>query len=152
MILSRADFFKELSVALESATSERPLSVACIDIDGLYSLNQTFGHDVGDVAIAWLRELTVKHFGSWCVLGTLGAAEPCLFSASPTSEVIAAAERFRHEVGSYVQVVPPRGGFTVTVGVHQVTDRTSHTLAIEPAFQACKRGKKSLGGNTVVVS
>jgi diguanylate cyclase (GGDEF)-like protein len=78
---------------------ERPLALLMLDIDLFKSINDRYGHDVGDQVIKAVAEILQKHKRTSDIVGRLGGEEFALILPEATLEnAVAAGERFRQLV------------------------------------------------------
>jgi two-component system, cell cycle response regulator len=68
-LLNRRAFFERLHALLQSARKNSPLSAVLIDIDHFKRINDTHGHDVGDIVIKRVAAEVARHGGLVCRLG-----------------------------------------------------------------------------------
>ena len=67
---------KKLSLALECAASQHhQLAVLLLDLDGFKDVNDTKGHDVGDLILQWVAENVQGKLGGGDVFARLGGDE-----------------------------------------------------------------------------
>ncbi|MBQ9118832.1 MAG: GGDEF domain-containing protein [Lachnospiraceae bacterium] len=75
-ILNRRGFFEQLEEMYEESIKEdKMLSVISLDMDGLKKINDTFGHAVGDIAIADMAGLLEKVCGENMICSRIGGDE-----------------------------------------------------------------------------
>jgi diguanylate cyclase (GGDEF)-like protein len=105
----------------------RPLALLLIDIDSFKSVNDKYGHDVGDVAIKSVAEVLQKHKRTSDIAGRLGGEEFVLMLPEATLDsAAAAAERFRQLVaGCVISVEQHRIPVTISVGASACGANTS---------------------------
>jgi diguanylate cyclase (GGDEF)-like protein len=96
----------------------RPLALLMIDIDRFKSVNDTYGHDVGDEVIKSVAAILQQHKRTSDVGGRLGGEEFALLLPEATLDnAIAAAERFRDLVAEHViMAAGHRMPVTVSIG------------------------------------
>ena len=68
-LLNRRAFFERLHAVLQDPKKNSSLSAVLIDIDHFKRINDTYGHDVGDIVIKRVAEEVAKHSGLVCRLG-----------------------------------------------------------------------------------
>lgn len=135
----------------EASRAGLPLTSVLIDCDDFKSVNDTFGHDAGDLV---LREVSSRIRGvlrTTDQVGRIGGDEfLVLLPATPHAQALLLAERIRQAVGERPISVASRtimktvslGVFSVPEGTRSVTDILSH------AHDALGRSKHS-GKNRV---
>jgi len=80
----------------------RPLALLLIDIDRFKSVNDTYGHDAGDVVIKAVAALLDKHKRASDIAGRLGGEEfVLLLPEAKRDQAVAAGERFRQLVAEH---------------------------------------------------
>ena len=93
---NRRMFFQCLRDASEQSDEDRPLSMVMLDIDYFKSINDRFGHDVGDTVIQRVADLFMQREG---IFGRLGGEEFGWALPNRTAaETAALAETARRDV------------------------------------------------------
>ncbi|MBZ0118956.1 MAG: diguanylate cyclase, partial [Sandaracinaceae bacterium] len=102
--LNKRAFLDELESKLKSAERfGRKLSLLVTDIDHFKSVNDTYGHDVGDVVIKGLGDLLMRVKRETDSVARFGGEEFCvLCEETDTPGAISLAERVRQELGASV--------------------------------------------------
>ena len=98
---------------------QRPFAVAMLDIDHFKHINDTYGHDVGDLALKAFADACRACVREIDQLGRIGGEEfVCLLPETSEGEALACAERLRACIAS-LEVETPKGKvpFTVSIGV-----------------------------------
>ena len=136
----------------------RSLGVILIDIDKFKSINDNYGHPVGDdVLIETSRRLT-QAVRSYDSVGRLGGEEFLLVLPNATIEIVAiVAERIRRHVAA--MVLDRRDGVTLTISISLGVTATERRDAgcignekmIEEADEALYRAKQQ-GRNRVEIA
>ena len=127
---------------------DRPFSVVLVDIDNFKQINDTYGHDRGDVI---LKELTIKMRGSVRASDRVGrwGGEEFLILAPETrlQDAVALAEHVRERVAAE----PLAGEHEVTVSLGAAAVQPNDTVAslVKRADDALYRAKAQ-GKNCVV--
>ena len=83
------------------AAREKPLTVMILDIDHFKAVNDTYGHDVGDVILKGVADRIKTHIRGSDLLCRIGGEE--FIVVMPDSSLVAAApvaERIRHAISS----------------------------------------------------
>ena len=118
----------------EAATAARhdtPLSVLMVDIDHFKSVNDRFGHDVGDLALQHVAAVLAHNCRGPNMVGRQGGEEfVALLEAGTMDDARVAAERMRAAIEGFpLQLkdasLPPLLPITVSIGIGQIaaTDR-----------------------------
>ena len=145
----------------ERALSQRyslPLSVLLVDIDQFKSLNDKYGHQVGDIALSTLGMLLLQVIRDADIVARYGGDEIMIIAPNtftPSAGVL--AERIRRHVETHELVLedtanmPGQIGITISVGVAGLSQNASdcHTL-VQNADEALYRAKQE-GRNRVVI-
>jgi len=102
--LNKRAFMEELERKLVAASRfGRPLSLLVTDIDHFKSVNDTYGHDVGDVVIKELGAILQREKRDTDEVARFGGEEFCvLCEETDTEGAIILAERIREVVGETV--------------------------------------------------
>jgi diguanylate cyclase (GGDEF)-like protein len=129
-----------------------PLSFLMIDIDHFKSINDAFGHQVGDAVIVHLAEMTATCKRDSDVLARVGGEEfALLLPETSLREAKIVAERLRVEV---TQTKPPIAAAevapTISVGVAAATDDMSEFSVLMRAADEALYEAKRKGRNRVV--
>lgn len=154
-LYNRRYFDRHLNVLLSKAQEqERNLAVMILDIDHFKSVNDTYGHDVGDVVL--------KEFSARMKRNIRGVDLACRFGGEefvvlmPDTDVVNAelvAERVRQAVGEKTFEINGQRPLTVTVSVgvsfNESLADTSESL-IKRADLALYRAKRE-GRNRVIL-
>jgi diguanylate cyclase (GGDEF)-like protein len=102
----------------------RPLALLMLDIDRFKSINDTYGHDVGDEVIKEVGGILRTHKRSSDIIGRLGGEEFAMILPEATLDnAVAAAERLRELVAESV-VTAGEHRIPVTVSVGASVSRT----------------------------
>jgi len=117
---NRRFFFERGQEIYHNATQEAlPLAIAMIDIDNFKTLNDTYGHDVGDIVLKHCSHLLHQNFGKE-LLARLGGEEfAVLICKTSLPDVRARFEKFVRKVAvtpavHQDKVIP----FTVSAGLN----------------------------------
>ena len=150
---NRRSFMATLEAEAKRADRyHRPLSVLMIDIDHFKSVNDTYGHAVGDQVLGLLAQSCVKISRRQDVIGRLGGEEFAVLvpeSGLPGAQVL--AERIRSTVAD-MEIPVPNGILRTSVSIGVTECRSAEesvAQALARADQALYRAKES-GRNRVV--
>lgn len=122
LLANRRAAMRYLENGVASASDDRPLTVALIDIDHFKHINDGHGHDAGDEVL--------RHFGRVCRhifrnsdrMGRVGGEEFLLIMPQTAlAEALMAVQRFRIHLNRANQLLPKPLSFTVSAGVAQWT-------------------------------
>jgi diguanylate cyclase (GGDEF)-like protein len=129
----------------------RPLALLMIDIDLFKSINDTYGHDVGDEVIKAVAESLQKHKRGSDIVGRLGGEEFALMLPEATLEsAVGAGERLRRLVADHAVTVDGRRiHVTISIGASTChADMSSVEEVLKQADVALYEAKRS-GRNRV---
>ncbi len=150
--LNRRSLFQGLETLFKAARRENePLSFIMVDIDHFKSVNDRFGHGVGDKVIQYLASVLTEYSRPNDLVGRFGGEEFCV--VLPTTEIATArdiAETMRKAVqenrGAGFADLPR---ITSSFGVAMLdADTSDHNALVEQADQALYVAKES-GRNRV---
>jgi diguanylate cyclase (GGDEF)-like protein len=117
--LNRRSFFMEAELALQNAHGLRQqLSLLMLDVDHFKTINDRFGHVVGDEVLIGLVDVLKRTCRAWDLIGRYGGEEFCvvvLGLAEP--EVQKLAERIRLAVTDVATWLPDGGRITISIGM-----------------------------------
>ncbi|MFK7987612.1 MAG: diguanylate cyclase [Sandaracinaceae bacterium] len=102
--LNKRAFLEQLDAKFKSAARfNRKLSLLVTDIDHFKNVNDTYGHDVGDVVIKDLGALLMEAKRDTDIVARFGGEEFCvLCEETDTEGAVILAERIREELGSRI--------------------------------------------------
>lgn len=134
--------------ARETALAQRhgrPLAIAMLDIDHFKVINDTYGHDVGDLALKALAKTCRESIRQIDHIGRFGGEEfICIMPETTETEAMACAERLRANVAA-MRIDTPRGvvQFTISIGVAlYAAERMDWEVLIKHADTAMYRAKQ----------
>ena len=106
---------------------KRPLALLMTDIDKFKSVNDTYGHDVGDEVIKGVAGVLQASKRTTDIVGRLGGEEFALVLPEATLEsAVQAAERFRQLVANRViSAGDQRVPVTISLGVASADEQTT---------------------------
>jgi diguanylate cyclase (GGDEF)-like protein len=126
----------------------RPVSVLLIDLDHFKSINDNFGHAVGDRVLQLFAKTATARLGPWDLLGRLGGEEfAVLLYDADHDRALTAAEEIRHSFAENARMVDGcevRATASIGVAVSQEMPLDVHTLlgqADEALYCAKERGR-----------
>lgn len=148
-LLNRESFLLEFSVQLQkSALSGVPVSLLMMDLDKFKSINDTYGHNMGDHVLSAYADLLRKVLRSEDIVARLGGDEfVALLPGIAKREAIEIAnrillyakdERVLNETGTSIPLV-------VSIGVCDNAGNATADVILECADQAMYRAKNGSG-------
>lgn len=128
-LYNRRAFYEQGHNLLQAARrSQRPLSVAMLDLDLFKRINDDFGHASGDAALVGFARLLQEVFGQ-TLIGRLGGEEFALLSPLPVAQLADQLDQLRQRCAAvhYAKGAPP---LSFSAGLYQ-----SHGEALESLLQ-----------------
>jgi diguanylate cyclase (GGDEF)-like protein/PAS domain S-box-containing protein len=151
--LNRRSFFEGFqSLLAESREDGSSICCVMVDIDHFKSVNDRYGHAVGDSAIKWVASILSRHSRPNDLVGRYGGEEFCLvLSGTDLRGGYAIAERIRMAIERGIGDDFPEGlKITSSFGVSGCSEcALSHTELLEQADWALYEAKQG-GRNRVV--
>lgn len=142
-LYNRRAFYEQGHNLLQAARrSQRPLSVAMLDLDLFKRINDDFGHASGDAALVGFARLLQEAFGQ-TLIGRLGGEEFALLSPLPAAQLVSQLDQLRQRCAAvpYAKGAPP---LSFSAGVYQGADEALETLlqqADQRLYQAKQQGR-----------
>ena len=136
-----------------------PLSVALIDIDFFKSINDTYGHQGGDIVLTSLGKLIPQNIRPSDIAARYGGEEFCIiFAATPALGAKVLAERLHQHIASQKFVLIGRANerpelqVTVSIGLASLDQEINNEeMLIQRADEALYRAKRE-GRNRVIAA
>jgi diguanylate cyclase (GGDEF)-like protein len=130
-----------LSVSLQH---DAPLAVAVFDLDGFKSINDTFGHGVGDEVLKVFGAVAKKTLRSTDLLGRLGGEEfAALLPGASVGSAYVAAERIRSAFSEACRSMEQFGGAaTVSAGIARAHPKSTVDSLLGAADTALYEAKR----------
>ncbi len=155
--LTRRQFMESANALLEQMQSkQRYAAVLMLDIDHFKQVNDTYGHQAGDIALRNCAEIIQKNLRSYDLLGRLGGEEfAALLIDTPPEYALEIAERIRHNLSQKQIEISPGQMIRIqtSIGVHicppQHTD--SIEMCLKQADDALYQAKRC-GRNQVITA
>ena len=137
--------------AERSLRLKQPFSVISMDLDYLKRINDTYGHQFGDLAIRTIANVLKKEARSIDIPARIGGEEfNLLLPGVDSNGALIAAERIRKSIES--QVLDTIGGITASIGVATFLEHSDRIdELIELADQAMYKAKVN-GRNQVQIA
>ncbi|WP_298688084.1 diguanylate cyclase [uncultured Sphingomonas sp.] len=131
-VASRRKTLQTLSDALAQArASGRPLSIATFDLDHFKTINDRYGHAVGDQVLQQVAAAAQASVRTGDLVGRIGGEE--FLVILPGSDAVLAmriAERLRAEIERVAATLAPSPPATVSVGVAEMCGAAADDLAV----------------------
>jgi diguanylate cyclase (GGDEF)-like protein/PAS domain S-box-containing protein len=132
----------------------RPLGLLVVDIDRFKSINDQFGHDVGDRAIAHVGEILREGRRSSDVVARLGGDEfAVLLPETDLAQALLVADRLCREVGERPLIVDGRVvSVTLSIGAAEAKLSMAGVAVLMKAADQCLYDAKTAGRNRVIAA
>lgn len=150
--LNRRTFFERAERLLaDAAEAGRPLSFVMVDADHFKTVNDRFGHVVGDNVLVSLANLLREFCVAPHLVGRYGGEEFCLAITGLSEAVVAQRlERIRSAVSDVRTWLPSGEPTTVSIGMASLDDRHCTLADLVKRADAALYAAKSGGRNRVV--
>lgn len=148
-ISNRAQFDRDLTEFPIAASRDLPLTLVLVDLDHFKSVNDKYGHVVGDNVLAHTAALIKKTCGTKGHCYRYGGDEIAVFFPNHScDEGKAAAQRIRREISeSNYEGCPDT--VTVSIGVATYPQTTTNSADLVKAVDKALYAAKDLGRNRV---
>jgi diguanylate cyclase (GGDEF)-like protein len=142
---NRRAFVKQAGRRLENITPDAQVSAIFLDIDNFKSLNDRFGHAVGDHALYQVAQVLMEETSADDSVSRIGGEEFAVLLLDGLAGALALAERLR---GAIAAIERPDGCLTASFGVAEHRSGESIMVLLDRADEALLRAKHS-GRNRV---
>ena len=153
---NRRFFDEKLEEALLGAAGSTDLCLVMCDLDRFKTINDKFGHPVGDMVLKLFSEILTARAREGETVARVGGEEFAIIAPEKASQtVVAAADQIRRQLESKRWVVgasgAPLGVITASFGVAQLLPSESASELFRRADEALYRAKAD-GRNRVVIA
>ncbi|MGF6573041.1 diguanylate cyclase (GGDEF)-like protein [Paraburkholderia sp. GAS333] len=142
---NRRAFVKQAEHHLDTIIGDAQVSAIFLDIDNFKSLNDRFGHAVGDHALYQVAQVLMEQTSADDSVSRIGGEEFAVLLRNGLSGALDLAERLR---GAIAAIERPDGNLTASFGVAQHRRGESIMVLLDRADEALLRAKYS-GRNRV---
>lgn len=152
-LLNRRQFFIEAENQLRIAKRyQRPLSVLMLDLDWFKSINDRFGHQLGDQVLTYFANACRELFRATDLIGRMGGEEfAILMPESPIEAARGMVERLRQYLQKHpVQAESQSIQLTFSAGLVSLTDETQDIDTLLRQADRLLYDAKERGRNQVV--
>ena len=147
---NRRGFIDAVTPMLEQAHTQRhPIALLLIDVDTFKRINDTHGHDAGDMVLTTIARRIDRWEGRMCKVARLGGEEFALMADGLEGFALA---RFAESVRLAIAQCDHKeiGTVTVSIGVAQAGPQTDFRDLYQQADEALYRAKRQ-GRNRVMI-
>ncbi len=117
-LMNRRAFFRRARERVAVGGAERPVALALADLDHFKSINDSYGHDVGDRALRHVAQEIARHAPEDALVARLGGEEfAILFEWNSLSDARAMMERVGKAVAASPCAVEGEERVVVTVSI-----------------------------------
>lgn len=132
---------------------EQPLTVLMLDIDYFKTINDTYGHQTGDIVLKELADTAIATLRETDIFGRIGGEEfAAVLPETDNHDAQLVAERLREALATLaVRSGNDSVSFTVSIGISEV-DKTDTAIetSLNRADEALYRAKRT-GRNRIVL-
>ena len=151
---NRLYFSSRLKEEIERAKRyNHPLSLILLDIDFFKKINDTYGHDVGDLVLKTVSQIVLENIRKSDLFARIGGEEfAILLPDTSKDKAILVAEKLRETIEK-TPIILPNGKqikVTISLGVTSLKKDDNESSFIKRADEALYDAKKS-GRNVVKV-
>jgi diguanylate cyclase (GGDEF)-like protein len=149
---NRRSFFSKSGPLFAAAQRSRlPLALGLIDVDAFKAINDSHGHDTGDVVLAEIAKVLAQHVRQSDLLARFGGEEFCVLAFNMSAENAAGYfERLRQLVEDAV-IATAHGTFHVTVSIGVCTTMEDNVDQMITVADGHLYDAKRSGRNQVVI-
>ena len=151
-LANRRRFDRQISLELErAARAKLPISLVLLDIDNFKSINDTYGHALGDEVLANLGATLIRSLRAYDVAARVGGEELCLILPDTTTrQAFDLANRILAEFSRHLFTTANGTSFSVTFSagvatafphIMSVSPQDLYTQADELMYTAKRQGK-----------
>ena len=150
--LNRRTFFAEAELKLQDTRSQgRPMSFLMLDADHFKSVNDRFGHMVGDQVLIGLADIMKRMCSDRGLVGRYGGEEFCIaLTELGEQEVERLAEQIRRAVANVATLLPNGEPVTISIGIASLTDAHCEIADLVKRADEALYAAKTTGRNRFV--
>lgn len=144
-LANRRHFVEQIHIAIHRARRERtPLCLLMIDLDIFKNINDTYGHDVGDIVLKNFAQVAKSPLRATDLCARIGGEEfVILLPNTPLESAVQVAERVLQSVREQsISIAQGTLTYSVSIGVSQlIPTETSYEAMLKRADKALYRAK-----------
>lgn len=145
-------FFAEAESALRDARGrQQPMSFLMLDVDDFKSINDRFGHVVGDEVLVGLVDLLKRTCRARDLVGRYGGEEFCIaLIRLGADDVEKVAEHVRQAVAKVMAGLPDGAQVTISIGIASLSEAASEIADLVKQADEALYAAKTLGRNRTI--
>lgn len=153
-VLNRRGFMEQYERDVHRSGTERsPLSLVMVDIDYFKSVNDRFGHGVGDDVLRAIALVLEASGDENAVLGRLGGEEfALLLPGSDSARALNTVEMLRHRIGELVFPLAQGLRVSASFGIAELMVHATNDAQLLAQADAALYRAKAEGRNRAVIS
>ncbi|MCX8021562.1 MAG: GGDEF domain-containing protein [Syntrophorhabdaceae bacterium] len=143
-ILNRRAFEKALKREISFAIRHKlPLSLVIVDIDHFKKINDTYGHETGDLVLKRFAKTLEKYIREEDILGRIGGEEfVLLLPNTDVKHALYASERIRQKV-ERLKISGIKGNITASFGITELSPSDDMKSLLKRADDALYEAKRN---------
>ncbi|UST79625.1 GGDEF domain-containing protein [Pseudomonas siliginis] len=146
---NRRHFLRESTAGIENYDGELAATIMMLDLDNFKSINDTFGHAIGDAALKKVASILKAELRKKDIIGRLGGEEFAIVMVGiDAAEARGTAERLRKKIELHARIIEGNQvGLTISIGATFSYNRDSSAfqellkIADDALFEAKRRGR-----------
>ncbi len=145
---NRRHFFDSVEPLI---SNDQPQSLAMMDIDKFKSINDTYGHDVGDIVLKHIAALLEAHFSQDFIIARLGGEEFAVFFGELSGQsAFGRLEQFRIELANSQIDIGSGKSLTCTISIGLASRSAKNTDELLVVADQFLYDAKASGRNQVI--
>jgi diguanylate cyclase (GGDEF)-like protein len=127
------------------------LAIVMIDIDNFQTINESYGHEIGDEAIVLVSQFLLENLNKDSIIARIGQDQFCiLLQNRPYAEIYQIFEELKEKIkNEFVQIATGKVTFTISVGA-TINKNTTLTEMMDDADEALANASFK-GGDMVII-
>ena len=157
-VSNRKHFFEKTDAYLKDAhKNNKKCAIAMIDIDNFKSINDTYGHDIGDNVIKSLANILSNNIKGHDIVARFGGEEFVLYIKDVTkNDALNLLENICNKIANHTEIISLNNSLNFTVSIGLVTkaeQSISHMIASADKllYHAKRSGKNRVISDLVLV-